>query len=228
MSLRIALIGDYNESITAHRAISIALPQAADILHVKLEAEWLATPTITDESALGMYDAFWCTPGSPYKHMEGALLAIRHARENAKPFLGTCGGFQHAVIEYARNVLGWEDAQHAEESPDASLQVIAPLACSLVEVAQPIRFVRGSRIATIYDENEAVEEYHCRYGMNPKLAADLTAGRMIATAHDANGEVRAIELEGHRFFVATLFQPERGALAGARVPLVEALIAAAL
>jgi len=228
MTIRIALIGDHNDKITAHRAIARALPQAAAALQVRLEFDWLATPTITDETALGMYDAFWCVPGSPYKNTAGALLAICYARENAKPFLGTCGGFQHAIVEYARNVLGWTEAEHAEESPDALLSVIAPLACSLVEVTNTIRFVRGSRIARIYEEDEAVEGYHCNYGINPKFAEKLLHGPLVATAHDASGEVRAIELEGHRFFIGTLFQPERGALQGARVPLVEALISAAL
>ncbi len=63
--------------------------------------------------------------------MDGALLAIRYAREQKRPFLGTCGGFQHAIIEYARNVLGWADADPAETAPDAARPVIAPLQCAL-------------------------------------------------------------------------------------------------
>ena len=228
MTMRVALIGDFNEKITAHRAIASLLPRAAIDLKLKLEFEWLATSDITEIAALGMYDAFWCVPGSPYRNAAGALLAIQYAREHAKPFLGTCGGFQHAVIEYARNVLGWIDAEHAEDSPQAAKPIIAPLACSLVEVSNTIQFVRGSRIAQIYDESEAVESYHCSYGINPQFAAKLLEGPMIATAHDESGEVHAIELEGHPFFIATLFQPERGALQERRVPLVEAWISAAL
>jgi Glutamine amidotransferase class-I len=79
--------------------------------------------------------------------MAGALLAIRYAREHRVPFLGTCGGFQHAVLEYARDVLGWADAEHAETAPGASRAVISPLACALVEALGTIRLVPGTRIA---------------------------------------------------------------------------------
>lgn len=119
--------------------------------------------------------------------MDGALLAISHARENRMPFLGTCGGFQHAVIEYARNALGWKDAEHAETAPDAQRAVISQLECSLVEAKGQVRFSPNSRIS---------------------------------------GEVRGIELDTHPFFVATLFQPKRGALAGKPVPLATAFLQA--
>lgn len=77
------------------------------------------------------YDAFWCAPGSPYRSLTGALDAIRFAREERVPFIGTCGGFQHAVIEYARNVLGFADARHAEYDPYASSDLfISALSCS--------------------------------------------------------------------------------------------------
>lgn len=78
------------------------------------------------------FDAIWVVPGSPYRYDDGAFMAIRHARENDVPFLGSCGGFQYAIIEYARNVMGWHDAGHAETDSGGRL-VIAPLSCSLVE-----------------------------------------------------------------------------------------------
>ncbi len=84
-------------------------------------------PSIASGEALAEYDAIWVVPGSPYRHPEGAFTAIRCARESSIPFLGTCGGFQHAVIEYARNVLGWQDAGHAETDSEGRM-VIAPSA----------------------------------------------------------------------------------------------------
>jgi len=68
------------------------------------------------------FDGFWCVPASPYRDIDGALRAIRFAREQRRPFLGTCGGFQHAVLEYARNVLGWADAEHGELAPNAHVR----------------------------------------------------------------------------------------------------------
>jgi len=82
--------------------------------------------------------------------MDGALSAIRLAREVGISFLGTCGGFQHALIEYARNVAGIEDAEHAESSPSAERLVIEPLACSLVDMEGEIRPLPDTRLAEIY------------------------------------------------------------------------------
>src|ERR1017187_6384384 len=112
MRITIGLIGDYNPSVPAHQAIPIALQDAAKALHIEVEFEWIATDEITSASRVAEFDGLWCVPASPYRSMDGALLAIRHARESATPFLGTCGGFKHAVIDDARNVLGWADAEH--------------------------------------------------------------------------------------------------------------------
>jgi RimJ/RimL family protein N-acetyltransferase len=156
--------------------------------------------------------------------MDGALRAIRFAREAQLPFLGTCGGFQHAVLEFARDVLGWRDAEHAESAPGATRPVIAPLECALVGVTGAVQFGPGTRVARAYGAPSALETYHCRYGLSPLFADELLAGPLRATARDAAGEVRAIELDGHPFFVATLFQPERAALAGGTPPLVAAFV----
>jgi CTP synthase (UTP-ammonia lyase) len=224
-SRRIGLIGDYDASVPAHQAIPRALQLAAEATAQEVVGEWLPTDEIHTAADLEAYDGLWCVPASPYRSMEGALLAIQYARETGRPFLGTCGGFQHAIIEYARDVLGWHDAEHAETAPEAQRPVIAPLACALVETTDGIRFVAGSRIAAAYGTSEATEGYRCRYGLNPDFQAELVAGPLRATAHDGAGEVRAVELDGHPFFVATLFQPERAALKGQLPPLVRAFVA---
>ena len=184
------------------------------------------TEEIVAATRVSGFSGLWCVPASPYRSMEGALLAIRYARESGVPFLGTCGGFQHAVIEYARNVLGWADAEHAETAPDAARAVISLLECPLVETSGVVRFVPGSRIATAYGAPEAREGYRCRYGLNAEFRSALLAAPLRATAEDEDGEVRAVELDGHPFFVATLFQPERASLAGKSAPLAVALVRA--
>jgi CTP synthase (UTP-ammonia lyase) len=173
------------------------------------------------------FDALWCVPGSPYRSEAGAVAAIRHAREAHVPFLGTCGGFQHVVLEWARHVLGWADAAHAETSPGAARAVIAPLACALVEAGEDVRLVPGSRLAAAYGGTTATAIYRCRYGLNPAFRDALVGADLHVVAEAAQGEVRGIELKTHPFFVAVLFQPEREALEGRRVPLAEALLAAA-
>jgi len=227
-NIRIGLIGDFNPSVKAHIAIPQAVALAANNLECDAETSWLATLLLerNTEQLLSAYDALWCVPASPYASMEGALSAIRFAREQGIPFLGTCGGSQHAIIEYARNVLGLAEADHAETNPSAPLPLIAPLACSLIEVKDTIYLKPGSRIAAIYGRTEIVEGYHCSYGLNPHYHSLFEQGGMHITGVDVNGEARVIELAGHPFFVGTLFQPERSALAGRAHPLIVAYLQA--
>jgi CTP synthase (UTP-ammonia lyase) len=226
--IRIGLIGDRNDTVPAHVAIPRALAIASGFLKCAVDFDWVPTEEICSAQRVAAYDGIWCVPASPYRDMEGALRAINWAREQGRPFLGTCGGFQHAILEYTRSVLGWTDAEHGETSPNAARVVITPLACALVEATDWIRFRAGSRIATAYGRLEATEGYRCRYGLNPAFESELFSGRLRVTAKDAAGEVRAIELEGHPFFVATLFQPERVALENRLPPLVAAFVTAVI
>lgn len=225
--VRIGLIGDYDAAVVAHQAIPRALRLVAGGFPRPVVEEWVPTTEIRDAGRIREFAGLWCVPASPYRSMDGALCAIQFAREHGRPFLGTCGGFQHAILEYARNVLGWMDAEHAELARDAARAVIAPLLCSLVEVSGPIRFREGSRIAAAYERLDATEGYHCRYGLNPAFRSGLASGALQVSAEDDAGDVRAVELHGHPFFVATLFQPERAALAGRVPPLVAAFVRAA-
>ncbi len=227
IEIRVGLIGDHDPAVPAHHAIPRALALAAQAAGVAVAHEWVATEQITDDARISAYDALWCVPASPYRSTDGALRAIRFAREQGRPFLGTCGGFQHAVLEYARSVLGWADAEHAETSPDATLLVVTPLACALVEAQGGVRFWPDSRLRAAYGADEAVEGYRCRYGLNPAFRDALTAGPLRVAAEDEAGDVRAVELDGHPFFVATLFQPERAALRGEVPPIVTAFVRAA-
>ncbi|QAY87669.1 CTP synthase C-terminal region-related (seleno)protein [Pseudomonas arsenicoxydans] len=225
-AIRIALIGDYEPQVTAHQAIPVALGMTAEQLNLDVQFQWLATDHINADTPLKHFDGFWCVPGSPYRDMDGALRAIRFAREQQRPFLGTCGGFQHAVLEFARNVLGWKDAEHGETHPDAARALLTPLTCSLVEATDSIHLVEGSLIAKAYESADIREGYHCRYGVNPLFERELLTQQLRAVGHDAAGDLRAVELNGHPFFIATLFQPERAALKGMQPPLVRALIEA--
>lgn len=225
-AVSIALIGDYDPQVTAHQAIPVALGLVAEHFGQTLQLEWLATDQIHADTPLQHFDGFWCVPASPYKSEAGALRAIRFAREHQRPFLGTCGGFQHAVLEYSRNVMGWADAEHGETSPESARAVLTPLTCSLVEAVDGIHLRPGSLIANAYETSEIHEGYRCRYGVNPQFERELLSNRLQAVGHDCSGDLRAIELKGHPFFVATLFQPERAALKGQMPPLVRAFVEA--
>jgi CTP synthase (UTP-ammonia lyase) len=226
-TLRIGLIGDHDEAVTAHRAIPLALARASAATGIALEARWLDTvPLGRDPSLATACDGLWAVPASPYANGEAAIAAIGHARETGLPFLGTCGGYQHALLEYARNVLGLVDAQHGEEHPDAQLALIGRLSCDLVEVKGHIRLARDSRLAEICDAFELEEGYHCRFGLDPAYRAVFDDGPLRIVGEDDAGEPRAFELAGHPFFFGTAFQPERTALEDRDHPLIVAFVRA--
>jgi CTP synthase (UTP-ammonia lyase) len=228
-TVRIGLIGDYNPHVKAHIAIPKALAFASEAIGRSVAGEWIGTETLEQgvDERLSSYDGLWCVPASPYVSMDGALNAIRYARENMRPFLGTCGGFQHALIEYARNVIGIADADHAESNPDASVLFVTPLTCALRGVKGKIILLEGSRAREIYGLGEGVEEYNCGFGLNPQYRALLEESDLSITGLDDEGEVRVVELAGHPFFMATLYQPERQALTGVAHPLINAFAQAA-
>ena len=89
----IGLVGDYSDSVAAHRAIPPALRMASDALSIDVRHEWIPTEDVTSVARLSRFDGLWCLPGSPYRSMEGALLAIRHARETRTPFSVPALGF---------------------------------------------------------------------------------------------------------------------------------------
>src|SRR3989442_643998 len=195
-TIRVALIGDYNPGVSAHVAIPRALTLAANGSVRAVEPAWMATPLFTtkSEERLSPFDAVWCVPNSPYASMDGALRAIRFARESGRPFLGTCGGFQHALIEYARNALGLSEADHAESNPDTAMPLVSRLTCPLPGVRGSVRLKPASRLAAIYGNNEVVENYQCNFGLNPRYASLLSNGKLTISGRDENDEVRAVEL----------------------------------
>jgi CTP synthase (UTP-ammonia lyase) len=236
--VRIGLIGDCSPAVVAHDAIPRALALASAQLGCEVATTWLPTARLgalaagaAPEKALAgelrAYHGLWCVPGSPYQDMDGALAGIRFAREQGVPFLGTCGGFQHAVLEYFRNVLGVREADHVESNPAAELPVIAPLACALVGTSGTIVLLPDSRVGAIYGQTEIVEAYHCSFGFSAAFEPMLADGALRITGRDERGEARVIELAGHPLFIGTLFQPERSALAGRLHPLIVHFLRAA-
>ncbi len=221
---RIALVGDYNPDVIAHQAIPRALALATN--GAELQPLWLDTESALN-AELDDYAGFWCVPASPYRSMEGALRVIRFAREQKRPFLGTCGGCQHAVLEFARNVLNIAGAGHTESDFSTSEPVITNLACALIEANEVLHTVPGSRFREIYGVDEIRETYRCSYGLNPDYLPRLVEGGLRVGVTGPNGEARAVELPAHPFFFTTLFQPERSALSGKRHPVIDAFVEAA-
>jgi CTP synthase (UTP-ammonia lyase) len=221
---RIGLIGDFNDHQKAHQAIPKALASASG---GAVEAVWVPTDSVGTGNSLNEFDGLWCVPGMPYHNAEGAMQAIRHARETRKPFLGTSAGFQYAVIEYARNVLGLAQADHQKTNPKAGMPLISPLGLSLLGVKARVRFIDGSHLRKAYRTPDSREHYHCSFGINSRYRRLIEGRGLNVAAVDDQDEIRAVEVDGHPFFVATLFQPELSALSPVATvnPLVHAFVA---
>ncbi len=221
----IALLGEFTPTFKPHIATNAAIEHSRNMFGISVEGVWVSTQDI-DPSLFSRFSGIWVAPGSPYKNMDKTLWAIQYARENNIPCFGTCGGFQHIILEYARNVLGFKDAQHAEYDPYSSDLFISALTCSLAGREMNLNFIEGSQVAKIYGENSAIEEYYCNFGVNPEKIELLKSGSLQITGSDVEGEIRVIELPNHPFFLATLFVPQARSTASRPHPLVSAFLTA--
>lgn len=239
-AVRIGILGDYDPKSPTLPAIEKSLQHAAAQLQLRVEPKWLPTPSLLEPKAskvLESFDGIWAAPGSPYKSLDGMLKGIEFARCRDWPFLGTCGGFQYALIECARNVLGIKDADSAENNSGSKNIIIYPVACpapdrkgntpKLSGAIPKIRLRPGSYLHSFYAQDTVTEEFFCNFEVNPEYEwAAMEAGFPVV-ARGANGEIRAIESPTHRFYVATLFQPQLSSKPDKPHPLVMAFLQAA-
>lgn len=228
--VRIAIIGDFNAEFPPHLKTDEALDHVQELLALDIVADWIPTSDLVSghEARLSRYDGVWVAPGSPYNCMDGALNAIRYCRETKLPLLGTCGGCQHVIIEFARNVLGIADAQHAEYDPYASVLIISELACSLVGQRMDVLLEPASRVAEAYSSIRASEQYYCNFGLNLDYQERLNEGGLRIVGRDADGTPRILMLPEHPFFVATVFVPQLTSSPAQPHPLIVAFVRAAL
>ncbi len=227
----IAVVGDFNRSNQSHVATNDAIGHSLGALSSKVEHRWIGTEEVAGPDGEGRLAAFtgvWIAPASPYKSMEGALSAIRIARQRRIPLLGTCGGFQHIILEYARNVLGFTDAEHEETAPHASRLFVSRLACSLVGRSMTVMLQPGSLVARLYGRSSAHEQYLCNFGVNPAFVDALRSGPLRIVGSDDEGVVRVVELAEHPFFVGTLFVPQLTSTPSSPHPLITGFVKACL
>lgn len=207
--IQIGLVGDFNENKHTHVALNNCVDHCRKHLKFQLEATWIPTETVTQRFlADHTFEGFWFTPGSPYKNDAGVYEAIRWARENDFPALGTCGGFQYMIVEYAKNVLGFAHAGHEESEPEVEQLIISKLSCSLKGQQEEIHITDlDSWLYKILKTTKITGHFNCSYGLNPVYQKSLNQYPMVFTAFSPSGEARALELKAHRFFKGTLFQP---------------------
>ena len=216
-AIEIGIIGDFNPNDPTHLATDNGIEHAAAILGRSFKTIWLPTDKPQE---FGNCQGLFCSPGSPYRSLDGALKGIQYARENNLPFIGACGGFQHAVIEYARNVMGFKDAAHAESDPYASSLFITPLSCSLVGKTMDVNLKPGSKAALACGATQSREAFYCNFGLNPEYQRLLDESGLKITGTDQNNEARIVELSSHLFFLGTLFVPQARSETGKPHPLI--------
>lgn len=229
--VRIGIVGDFQAGFEPHTAISTSVEhsQAKDPTCPPVRLEWVSTVDAehNDDEQLAAYAGWWIAPGSPYQSMSGALRIIRYAREHDVPLLGTCGGYQHVVLEYARSILGFSEANAEYNDPYASELFITALNCSLAGRTMAVSVAPETTAAGLYRRNSVTERYYCDFGLNLDHLPALTAAGLVVSGIDQDGEPRIIELPHLRYFVATLFVPQTSSTPETPHPLVTGLLRAA-
>jgi CTP synthase len=217
----IGLIGKYVELQDAYKSILEAFIHAGAVNHCKVKIVNIHSEHITPENIheqLKDLDGLLVAPGFGARGVEGKIEAVKYARENKLPFFGICLGMQMAVIEYARNVLGWKDAHSTEMDAATAHPVIA-----LMEEQKKIKnkggtmrlgaydcdIEPGSLANEIYDNTTISERHRHRWEFNSNYIDDFTkAGLITSGKNTKNGLVEIVELKDHPFFIGVQYHPE--------------------
>lgn len=228
---KIAIIGDFNSNSKTHQATNEAIIHSNKFLESHIDYDWIPTEQIENnfDNITTNYQSYWLAPGSPYKSMNGALKIIEFARINNRPTIGTCMGFQHLVIEFARNVLNIKDAGHIEYDPNATTHIITPLSCNLKEQILEITILdKGSKTFGIFKTGKIYEKYYCNFGVNPQFQSEIDKNGFKIVGSDVHKEARILELTNHRFFIGTLFVPQVNSTIQTPHPLITAFLKSTL
>lgn len=238
-SVRIGLIGKYIGLPDAYLSVVEALKHACFAQGTRLDIDWIASDTLemTDlEQALGHLDGILVPGGFGVRGIEGKVEAVRFAREQGIPFLGLCLGLQCAVIEFARNVAGFEGANSTEFDASTRYPVIDILAGQDLDAlggtmrlgAYPCRLADGSIAAGAYGSGLVYERHRHRYEVNPRFRTRLEQAGLVCSGDSPDRTlVEIIELGDHPFFVGSQFHPEFKSRPDRPHPLFHNFIAAA-
>jgi len=219
--VKIGLIGKYIELQDAYKSILESFIHAGAINECKVQIVNVHSEFITDENVqekLKELDGLLVAPGFGNRGVEGKIIAVKYARENKLPFFGICLGMQMAVIEYARNVLGWADAHSTEMDKTTAHPVIdlmeeqkniVNLGGTMRLGAYPCEIVKDSLAYNIYGTTEISERHRHRWEFNNNYMADFEkAGLIPSGKNPATGLVEIVELKDHPFFIGVQYHPE--------------------
>ena len=219
--ITIGLVGKYVELQDAYKSISEAIIHAGVTNSCNVKVKWINAEEINNKNVankLAGLKGVLVAPGFGDRGMEGKISAIKYIRENSIPFLGICLGMQSAVIEYARNVLGYEDANSVEANKETSVPVIDLMKDqkSVTEKGGTMRLgaydcqlTKGSNAYNSYQNSEISERHRHRFEFNNKYKSEFEkAGIIFSGINLKNDLVEIVEIPTHPWFVGVQFHPE--------------------
>lgn len=220
-TIKIALVGKYVELPDAYKSISESFVHAGAANNVKVDLQYIQSENIDEsnvaEKLAGM-SGILVAPGFGGRGIEGKITAVKYARENNIPFFGICLGMQCAVIEFARDVLGYTDANSAEidtKTPHKVVDLmesqknITGMGGTMRLGAYPCEIKPGTLAEKIYGTTHISERHRHRYEFNNDYLAEYEANGMIASGMNPDNHlVEIVEIPSHRFFIAGQFHPE--------------------
>ncbi len=220
-TVKIALCGKYVQLHDAYLSVAEALRHAGYENKAFIDIHWVDTELITEYTAeeyLGDVDGILVPGGFGNRGIEGKIIAAKYAREHDIPYLGICLGMQTAVIEFARNVIGFSDAHSGEFDPESKHKVIdlMPDQKGIVDMggtmrlgAYPCRVRKGTIMERAYGKPEISERHRHRYEFNNEFRSQFEEKGMIFTGTSPNGMlVEAVEIPEHRFYIGVQYHPE--------------------
>lgn len=240
-TVKVGLVGKYVELPDAYRSIREALVLATAQFDYRLELTYIQAEKINEtnvEQMLGGLDAILVAPGFGQRGVDGKLLAVKYARINQVPFFGIGLGMQCAVVDFARNELGFFDADSTEMNPSAGHKVFDILADeksafgfdgSMRLGAYNTKLKEGSKVAAIYGADAVSERHRHRFEFNNDFSDKFEAKGMVISGYNADyGFADIVEIPAHPWFVGTIFHPEFNSSVSKPHPLFVSFIEAAI
>ncbi|GHC15216.1 CTP synthase [Kushneria pakistanensis] len=229
-TINIAMVGKYMELLDAYKSLNESLMHAGIQTRVKVNIDYIDSEVIEREGVerLEGKDAILVPGGFGSRGVEGKIATARYAREHGIPYLGICLGMQVAVIEFARHVAGWRDANSTEFTHDTRHPVVglitewitpegrietrdesSDLGGTMRLGGQSCVLTEGSKAREIYGSDTIVERHRHRYEINDQFVADLEAAGMVFSGRSVDQSlVEMVELPDHPWYVACQFHPE--------------------
>lgn len=220
-SVKIGLVGKYVELPDAYKSINESLLQTATHQNKKLDLHFIHSEKLTADNAdemLGGMDGILIAPGFGQRGIEGKFVALKYAREHDVPTLGICLGMQCMVIEFARNVLGFHDANSTEMEPNAKYKVIDIMEDqkNITDMGGSMRLgeydctlEKGSLAAKAYGKEDIQERHRHRFEFNSRYIDEFEAAGMKCVGKNPDtGLVEVVEIPTLKWFIGVQFHPE--------------------